>query len=1118
MNFTQGMLPDKNLYSSVDGSWAMGKNIRLVNGVIEVDYGSVSVGSIGGHLVGVCNTGEELFIFTSEEESDVDRIYKFDGTTVSTILTADLGLSYNVELDVVYKYNMRNELILAWVDGVNKLKVLNVTTLPFINGVTGINNVIANPNDLGILSVSPEVKIPYIKLGRSSGGSLGMGVYQIAIRYKYKDVASKWIIYSERILLFGKSVAVELNVNPDTSLNPSSPTMVNYIPQLSSSNANNSLLVTLTGLDSKYDTIDIAVLKSLLTGGFESTCGIITNIPISSYISMTQYINGEYNSYVELDVILESIFSIYKPKAITNFRDKLLIANYETLSPATNIASTITSNKLKWIVTKGNSKNITFKWGEVYAIYAAYVYVDGSLSQFEPLVGRELDESDRAVYTPITELNMLGDDPKQFHILSTVKNVVQDDDWNLIGDFGAWENANEYYEDGSTKVRHFRFPHKSILYHPTSLDHTWTGWGEDDWKEAKLGITIDLSEVILPDNVQGVTFAYAKRDLGNCTALDDCVYSTVAKEEDGPPTTYGSLTPYLLVNNRFVPSNPYLYFIHSDGYVLSDEYIQMLPDLSFKVEHNTVHDNEYCADRLHTTLVMGVLKSRAVTIMNDVRDTYNSRYSQSLVYLTYCKNEDIVTSYNGDVYTSIGYFINYSYRTDLNTTLFNFDIRQGIITSPIINDFLDISGIPFYEGGLLSEFEKGVQTLSVDRYYVRLKGTSELCINKPFILVKDTDKLYNKHYNDILNSYQRTGEFDNWYLFNPNDYYTIPNINGSIYQLISYGNALYIRTNKSLYIAKIRDTFDMTNGSVGIKSGDLFDQYPQELLPTSQGFIQGNSKLATWLGKLGVVIVDISTSSIYILGEELVDLTITNKPYFKSIFTSIDNSHLSSLSGVCIAYNEEYNRLFITIGEKVLTFDLMSKFLISEHNIGKNYMFSLLGKPSPYYININNGYKIYKLSNSTYPTESYIDVSLSSEELLTFGLNDVSWVTVGGEMNTIDSIAIWSEYGATGVIDISRIDIVNDATTGNTSFDLDGVYRFNEIFNRVINTSLPFYSGSIYDPQFTTDNIDVSDNKDLVASHFKIRLYLKKVSRVITNRNCKLKTINVNPKQYITKY
>lgn len=1127
MRFTGGMQPDANIYDFVDGTWVNAKNIRRVNGVIEVDYGTVDVATLGGEVVGVCNTGNNLYIFTSEETAGRDRIYKFDGTTVTLLLYTDLDFIPTRELEVVYKFNDRNEIVLAWVDGVNPLRVLNVDDFPFIGGINETYKTLLTDSNLSIINVAPFANVPYVNLNRATDGNLSLGVYQIAIRYKYKDVTTKWMLCSDRILLFGKVETYNVSTNIDTSLNTIYDNAVNYIPFLDSENNNNSLSVTLSNLDSKYDTIDIALLKSLATGEFENTCGILTNISISSYSELNVFINGIFDTYVTLEEILDSPVSILKAKTLTNFRDKILIGNYESNVIISDIATTLATASIKWVIHHGSSKSTTFKWGEVYALYAAYVYNDGSLSQFEHIPGRTLETADRVAYSTVQD-NMLQLEAKTFHITDTTKDITINSDGNIEGKFGAWENENETYNDGS-KVRHFRFPHKSVL------SSTYTGWSVENKKYARLGIRIDLSAVTLPTGVQGIVIAYAKRSLDNSTALDDAVYVRYETDVSGTNPIYGSLNGYLLINNRYVPSNPYLARVFDGDFELisSVNTIQHLPDISFKIEDNSLDNNESAGDKISTSLIdVAPLIANTVTIMNDVRDIYIPTYGQNLVYATYVKDGDTKDTLNGDVYTSIYYDINIG----MSETLYpntNSDVRQGIITSPIIQDFLDISGLPLFDGQI-DDFEKGVQTLSLDRFYVRTKAMSTLCINKPLILTNNTSRINIKHYNDIAISNTTSSNTENWQLFNGSDYYTIPNINGSIYQLITYGNALYIRTDRSIYVAKIRDTFDMSNGTVGLKSGELFDQIPQELLPTSHGLISGNSKLATNLTKIGVVMVDITTASIYILGQELVDLTITNKEYFKWLFNDIyegvvnkpvNSVHLSSLSGAAICYENNYNRLFIILNTKVLTFDVMTKQLISVHDIEPNYMFNLLGKDTPYYIcgNSEDGFKIKKLSNTTYPDEAYIEFSVAIKEAPILGLNKISWNTLDGNNSTIKAISIWSDLSATGEIDIVTADVSmvsnNNTIVGNTTFDVTGIYSFNDIFDNVINKAVSiFTSDTRYQVEINNSNININKrDTDMFANHFRIRLYLKKSGIAISNRNCKLKSVDLVIKSYTSK-
>lgn len=1120
MKFTSGMQPDPNLYGFVDGSWLKAKNIRRVNGVIEVDYGTVSVSSLGGEVVGVCNTGTLLYIFTSEQTAGNDRIYKFDGSTVTIIIKGNLELSPSIEISVVFKYNEKGDVVLAWSNSTLQLRVLNVSDLPIRRGLDSYNV----PNfqvDLKTTYVTPKFDYSNVKLEAISGGLFTAGIYQVAIRYKYKDVVTNWTLLSNRVVIEPVNDTLDVPVNTHTAYTTydNEKSVLKYASDM---NSNGALQVTIEPLDLSYDKIDIAIFKTLETGEFEGTASIKYNINITNYSSQVVILFGSDANYLDIAEILNDYAPLYNVRSLTNFRDNLLIGGYTHNKYDLDNVALATSIDILWEVKEGDENDITFQWGEVYAFYAAYQYEDGSIGPFMHIQGRDLVSADRLDYTLAVD-NKLQSSPKSFHIedTSTIDTYVSR---VITGSFGAWENSNETDSITDQPMRHFRFPHKfTVMDYLNSTGDTWT---TDQLLTLKLGIKVNISSTTLPTGVKSIVIAHAKRDLNNATVLDVGGAHTIEVVYDAVLSHRTLFEFPICIRNNYTALHPYFVGVHGNDYTSNNTIDCHVDDYKFRIEDNGEDDNEGYSDNFAIDLYKPWFAHSSVQLMNDVRDIYNSVYNQELIIIGEIQTDTLTSLYNGDVFTSKYVSRLYSDPSE-NTSVIYCDSFLCYITSPYVQSRMELVGLPFFDNfDDATTYEKGVQTLSNSRFYMLLRGFTTLNLNKVTFNIPDIENVITNHPVSILTSTPKSTVINNWLLFNPVNYNDIPNINGSIYQLITYGNALYIRTDRSLYVAKIRDTFDMSNGQVGLKSGDLFDQIPQELLPTSNGFIKGNSKLGTYITKIGVVMVDTSTASIYVLGQEMVDLTIINKEYFKQLFSTVADTHLSLLTGVSVCFESEYNRLFVTIKNTVLTFDIMTKQLISTFELEPNYMFSLLGDNQPYYIcgNSEDGFAIKQLSNTTFPDEAYIEVAIAADELPSFAIDSLKWITVGGVTNTIEAISIWTDISATGVIDVSRADVAtvnnNHVIQGNTTFDVDGVFRFNDIFDNVIDTAVSIFSTSdVYNVELNSSNIDTSKrDTDLFGTHMRIRLYLRKSGSTKANRNCKLKSIDLRIKPYTSKF
>ena len=156
------------------------------------------------------------------------------------------------------------------------------------------------------------------------------------------------------------------------------------------------------------------------------------------------------------------------------------------------------------------------------------------------------------------------------------------------------------------------------------------------------------------------------------------------------------------------------------------------------------------------------------------------------------------------------------------------------------------------------------------------------------------------------------------------DYFEMPNDKGEIIALRGTKKTLYIQHRYSLFVALIKDSFNIGEELVYLGSSDLFDRLPEEVLPDTKGYIGSTSKFACIIAKGKYITVDQETGQIFIVvGTSGIEISaIGNKNWFWNNWDNglsfyyntdngekrrIDNPYLSV--GHLVGYDKEYNRL-----------------------------------------------------------------------------------------------------------------------------------------------------------------------------------------------------------------
>ena len=477
---------------------------KEIIGLIQVENDLVVFSGIGPTTNNGNYTTSEIGVFSSATETYtvVAGIQQYNNT---------LAFNRNFPITGVFKKNFKNQILICFRDDKNKPKILNINTVssPELIAV----------NDANDMLLFPEANVSNIEVKVTTGGSLEAGVYYVTYNYENDD----------------KSVTSYLNLsNLVWVVANSANDFDNYVGTESGKQSDKQLAVTFDKLDTRFKFINL-VLISKIKG---VTSAKVIRKAIITGAKMTVNITGAETTQ---DITLEEVLikSAYYETAhtLTVFRQQLFLANLTTndelkyQQSANNIVINWTS-KLHYANNLYDShksnNNRGFMHGEVYAFYIRFVLKNGSYTRAYHIPGRPKQNSDfqDTISDLITRFNDSGftdvlQIPK-WKTEDTVANsspVVIDGETVNVGQMGYWENATELYpatpnnEFPTGAVRHHRFP--SIGWCRDNLYSNLSEYGKN-WLDV-LGIAV--SNVALPEGVQGYEIMYAKRTLNNSTVI-----------------------------------------------------------------------------------------------------------------------------------------------------------------------------------------------------------------------------------------------------------------------------------------------------------------------------------------------------------------------------------------------------------------------------------------------------------------------------------------------------------------------------------------------------------------------------------------------------------------------
>ena len=503
MKFNKGLFTDCLPVDQPEGTYRFAKNI--VDGdiqfALEVEKGLTLKGTIpqlngsGTEIIGVIPVRGGAVLFLTDNVSSEIGLFETSYTTIYN----NAGLNFNKSRPIKgeFRINVNNERIVAWIDDLNTPRILNIDDPSTITSIT----------DLDIFQdvTNPEVSITL----EDSGGSLPTAAYIPITRYRGSDGSvTNWFVHDKTVF-----------INDE----PRSASFQECDGAPAGTTSNKSFTLVFTGLDTRYETLEIGYIKSQ---DQIVTAYLATEKQVSTSVTIT-ITGSESTTEVSIDEAVVAQATYRTAKAITQLQGSLILGNLTAselpdLQPYALGIKINYTHTLQNVISNTNSHKdrtpLSFMPGEVYAFYLGVELLNGTWAYYH-IPGRSEMPSES------TTEDMAGLSYQRYQVRDT--SSVPGAQTNM----SFWKNTGEFYpndpgfngtslgyEDLRGKnVRHHRFPTLQRLVNEHYSGNTTVGVTH----LPRLGISV--TNVQIPVEAQSQIkrwkIFYAKKDKGNSLVL-----------------------------------------------------------------------------------------------------------------------------------------------------------------------------------------------------------------------------------------------------------------------------------------------------------------------------------------------------------------------------------------------------------------------------------------------------------------------------------------------------------------------------------------------------------------------------------------------------------------------
>jgi len=314
----------------------------------------------------------------------------------------------------------------------------------------------------------------------------------------------------------------------------------------------------------------------------------------------------------------------------------------------------------------------------------------------------------------------------------------------------------------------------------------------------------------------------------------------------------------------------------------------------------------------------------------------------------------------------------------------------------------------------------------------------------------------------------------------------IPKNRGDVWKLFTLGSVLYMHTERSLFITKGKENLQLGDGSQAfIGSGDIFQQDPDELIPTTEGYGGTDSQFTGITTRYGQFFFNRRDKKAYILSDGITEASaagmekwfLDNTPYELEAYgldvtVGYNADSPTDVFGFVAVYDPKFKRILLTKNEVIPTTLFKTQF--DSGNI----------------VVINN--KFYVGSQAIFGDPGY-----SPGDLL--DLEDTSMFTKSGwTVSYYPELKVWGSrhsyiprlYSNTAEEYYSLINIGDQEDTSSSIWEHSDYNKSTTFFNKEYsfefefidntNKGYPKVFSSIY---YSTDVVNIKDKGTLVHKH-----------------------------------
>lgn len=458
------------------------------------------------------NGKKVIFSVRTDGQSEIGILFP-NGNYTEKIVAA-LGFSVDYPIDAEIQYNFKDELVIAFTDGVQTPKIINLDDLPIPFDINDIQLFVTYQQPKATISVS------------DSGGSLLSGVYYPFFKYKKNDgTQSPATSVGNPVSITDSTLSQGYNSYDGAPAGTITGKLIN---------------LDLTNLDTSYDILIIGVVSKIdgiLTAKF------LKEVPISPSISTT-ITGSESFTIIDLKEVLVGTATYSTIRHLTQVQGVLYGAGVTEKAPL-NLQQWANLVTLKWNSTLVTPRNLTesfkvhaqngekkgFAHEEVYAFYIRFKIKGAGWTAAFHIPGRAAEGTENSLNSALvasdTTLNVdlsISSSSKFFQIRDTAGGQ------DAPGKFGFWENQGEVYPNlpefnstaiGGTdlrgqKVRHHRFP--SIRKMKESYFFNLPNYGKSVLDVMNVEIaSFPVIPTDIASQLEGYELCYAKRSPANST-------------------------------------------------------------------------------------------------------------------------------------------------------------------------------------------------------------------------------------------------------------------------------------------------------------------------------------------------------------------------------------------------------------------------------------------------------------------------------------------------------------------------------------------------------------------------------------------------------------------------